>query len=109
MKIQKREEGGFLVLSLLGEIEVYEAEALENEIDAAVKAGAKDMIIDMAGLNYISSSGLRVLITARGEIKKAGGALMLASIKEKVLEVFRISKLLAIFDVRKDVEDALKG
>jgi anti-anti-sigma factor len=78
-------------------MEVYDAESFESEVVEAVSKGARNIIIDFSGLKYISSSGLRALINTRSQVEKVSGKLILSGLKDNVLEVFRVSKLLSIF------------
>jgi len=104
MKMRKKNVRGFLAISLIGDMEVFDAEQFEEATTALIKKGQKNIVIDFEGLNYISSSGLRALINIRALIEKEGGRLVLAALKDKVLEVFRISKLLSIFEVVQGID-----
>ena len=108
MQIKKRSEKGFIILSLIGDMETYGAEELENTALEVIKKGEKNIILDFDKLEYISSIGLRAVLTIRTQIQKTAGRLVLVSLRDKVIEVFRTSKLLDIFQVHKDVEDAIK-
>ena len=99
----KTTKEGLLVISLIGEMDAYDAEGLENEVLGVIKKGEKQIVIDFKELNYISSSGLRALLNIRGQLVKEGGRLKLAGLKDKVLEVFRVSKLLNIFEIAEEI------
>ena len=109
LKTKKREAGGFTIISLEGDMEAYDAEAFEGEAIGVIDKGKKRLIIDFRELSYISSSGLRALLNIRSRVQKEGGRLALVGLKEKVLEVFRVSKLLGIFEVAGEAEDIAKG
>jgi anti-anti-sigma factor len=95
----------FTVVAISGEMEVYDAESFESRMIGMIEGGAKKIIIDFKGLDYISSSGLRAILNVRSRAQKDGGRLVLAGLKDKVLEVFRVSKLLGIFEVVAASED----
>ena len=108
MKIRKRARKDFTIASLSGEMEAYDAESFEGEILEIIKSRNKKIIVDFEKLEYISSSGLRALLNIRSRLLKEGGRLLLVSLKDKVLEVFRVSKLLDIFEVYENLEEAMK-
>jgi anti-anti-sigma factor len=99
MKLKQKGAGGKLVFSLSGEMEPYDADEFEGRALEAIKKGARSVTIDLSRLEYISSSGLRALINIRNSMEKQGGRLVLTQPKGKVLEVFRVSKLLPIFEI----------
>ncbi len=108
MRMKKKAVNEHTVVSLSGDMEVYDAERFESEVEDSLKKSKGNLIVDFGGLMYISSSGLSVLLNIRDRLQKSGGKLILVSLKGKVLEVFRVSKLLDIFDVRASVEDAMR-
>lgn len=108
MKIKKKVIKGYVVISLKGDMEAYDAEKFEIDVLKIIKEGRLDIIIDFKALEYISSSGLRALLNIRERLNKEGKRLLLASLKGKVLEVFRVSRLLETFEVYKDVKDAMR-
>jgi anti-sigma B factor antagonist len=67
------------------------------------------LVVDFRGVEYLSSTALGKLITLKKKIEAAHGKLRLASIKPEIMEVFRITRLDTIFEIKKDVAEALKG
>jgi anti-sigma B factor antagonist len=105
MKIVKKDMKSVYCISIIGDMEAYDAEQLETEAMNIIKKGRRKIAIDLQKLDYICSSGLRALLNLRSELQKEDGRLILAGLKDKVLEVFKISKLLAIFEVVETAED----
>ena len=105
MKIKNSRTEKFLCVSAIGDMEAYDAERFENEVFDCIDKGDKNIILDLGELMYICSSGLRALLNIRSKLEKEGGTLVLASLKEKVLGVLRVSKLLSIFEIVKDPKD----
>jgi anti-anti-sigma factor len=105
MRIKKKDLKGFLRISVTGEMEAYDAESFESDVLEMIKEGSRKIIIDLNELKYISSSGLRAILNIRSQLQREGGRLVLASLKDKVLEVFRVSKLLTVFEVVEKTED----
>lgn len=67
------------------------------------------LVVDFRGVEYLSSTALGKLITLKKKVEAVHGKLRLAAIKPEIMEVFRITRLDTIFDIKKDVADALSG
>ncbi|MFH1752737.1 MAG: STAS domain-containing protein [Candidatus Omnitrophota bacterium] len=109
MKTRKRRIPGFLCVEAIGDMEAYDAESFENDIFDLVDKGEKNIVTDLGGLVYICSSGLRAFLNIRAKLQKEGGRLVLSSLRDNVLEVFRVSKLLSIFEIVSSPKDIKEG
>ena len=86
MEIKKNEEGFKLTLAPVGRIDTTTAPELEA---ALVLDGVEELVLDLAGIRYISSAGLRVMLTAQK--KMAGKSMKIANANPAVREVFEIT------------------
>ncbi len=71
--------------------------------------GRMRIILDFSNVEYLSSAALGKLITMEKKVKNAGGKLRLCAIRPEIFEVFAITKLNKLFDIRDTQEDCLKG
>lgn len=71
--------------------------------------GRKKIVLDFSAVEYLSSAALGKLITMDKKVKNAGGKLRLCSIRPDIYEVFAITRLNKLFDIRDDQEAALAG
>ncbi|MCG6158072.1 STAS domain-containing protein [Rubinisphaera margarita] len=71
--------------------------------------GRKRIILDFSNVEYLSSAALGKLITMDKKVKGAGGKLRLCAIRPDIYEVFAITKLNKLFDIKDTQEDALQG
>lgn len=99
--------GGCAVVRVTGRLDASSCGGLESTLSHLVGDGEKNIIVDMTGLDYISSSGLRVLLATYKQLKKVDGNLSIAGPRSFVREIFEISGFLQIFPVYDSVEDAL--
>jgi anti-sigma B factor antagonist len=67
------------------------------------------LVVDFRGVEYLSSTALGKLITLKKKVEAVKGKLRLASIKPEIMEVFKITRLDTIFDIKKNVAEALKA
>ena len=96
MTIDKKLENGKLTLALAGRLDSNTSPDLE----AAVKLdGVDELVFDFAGLEYIASSGLRVLLGAQKAMAAKGGRMLVANPNEMVKGVFEVTGLDAVFEI----------
>lgn len=97
MKINKTETQTELVISLEGRLDTSTAPLLETELKRSI--GDKNtLIFDFAGVEYISSAGLRVLLSAQ-KVMNRQGAMTLKNVNEAVMEVFEITGFCDILSI----------
>ena len=89
MKITKKNENNGLIIEVEGRLDTTTAPELEAEIKASVD-GLKSLIFDFSKLEYISSAGLRVLLSTQKIMNKQGN-MIVRNVNESVLEVFEIT------------------
>ena len=99
MEIREDRDGGILVVAPVGRIDSNTSDALEKAVLGHVARGEKRVIIDLQGVEYISSAGLRVLILAANKLRPLGGQLVLCSLGKSVREVFELAGLTALFAI----------
>lgn len=103
-----RESDGQVVVVLGGELDVADAVRVVAEL-AAVAARDRDVIVDLAGLEFIDSSGLAALLRVRKHARHAGGDLLLAAPQRQVLRVLTVTRLLDVFSVYACVDKAARS
>src|SRR6188472_4313050 len=88
-----------MILRLIGRLDASTVNQLERAISEAQQAGVRAILVDMSQLVYVSSSGLRVLLSARSAIRKKGGDIFLCALSHPVREVFDMVGFSAIFSL----------
>ena len=107
MKFEEGREGDVLVLALSGRLDAETAPEFETAVLSRVDGGESSMILDLASLVYVSSAGLRVVLMAAKRLQQAGGKLVVCSLQDPVLEIFRVSGMDSIIDTSDDRAGAL--
>ena len=98
-----------VVLEIGGEIDVYTAPRLRERLVEMVGAGNSHIIVDLAGVDFLDSTGLGVLVGAHRRLRGGGGSLSLMIPHERLLKIFRITGLDTVFDIYGSVQDAIAG
>jgi anti-sigma B factor antagonist len=105
MNLTASERDGRAVVALRGEFGETDAASVAAAL-AAVAARTPEIIVDLAGLDFIDSSGLAALVLARVQARQAGGDLLLAAPHDQVLRVLGVVRLAEVFSVHASVEQA---
>jgi stage II sporulation protein AA (anti-sigma F factor antagonist) len=107
MNTQFESLGKLLVVAPSGRLDFGAAASFQSELEMALAGGPAGMIIDCAGLDYVSSAGLRAVLLVSRSAKRTGVALLLCSLRPAVKEVFDISGFSQIIAVCADRTAAL--
>ena len=97
MTIEKKINGETAILNISGRLDTQTAPELEKEVDGVVE-GLKELTFDMAGLEYVSSAGLRVILKAQ-KIMNTQGSMKLTGVNDGIMEVFDITGFLDILTI----------
>jgi anti-anti-sigma factor len=95
------------VVSVTGRIDSATARDFESELNDLTSKGKNNIVLDLGEVDFISSAGLRVLVTTRKAVRSAGGNLVLADPSERVKETLEIAGLDVLFDEFEDREAAV--
>jgi len=109
MNTQIATAGEFQIVSINGRIDTTNAGEFEKTVLDLIDGGAKNIILDCSGLNYISSSGLRVFLVIQKKITTLKGIFRLSNLQPGIKEIFDISGFSSIFSIFPDNANAVKG
>jgi anti-anti-sigma factor len=103
--IEKRQEGYYAV-KLDGRLDSHTYADCENKLFPVLNHDPRVLLFDMAGLTYISSMGLRVIIKARKKVESKGGAVIISNLQPQIAKVFEIASALPDVNIFAGVEEA---
>lgn len=98
MTITKKKENARIILELTGRLDTKTAPSLEREIINSVTGETRELILDFKELQYISSTGLRVLLGAQKRMNSQG-SMVIRNANEMVKEVFQVTGFISILTV----------
>ena len=105
--LRSRDDGGYAVVALHGELDVTGAASVIAALTAAA-AGNPRIIVDLAALEYIDCYSLGALGRVRAQARQAGGDLLLAAPCGPVRRILALTGLIDVFSVHASVEDAVQ-
>ena len=109
MNITKEKIGNYSILNINGRIDTIHSSALEEEVSKLFDSGEKNLIFNCSGMNYISSSGLRVFLVTQKKVISMGGKLFLSNMQPAIQEIFMISGFSNLFRIFDTLEEAIES
>jgi anti-sigma B factor antagonist len=110
MKVTQRQRDGVTILDLKGKITIGSGDlALRNAVQEALNGGATKILVNLAEVSTIDSSGIGELVSAFTTVTNRGGKLKLENLPSKVNDVLQITQLITVFDVYDNEDEAVKS
>ncbi len=110
LSINERQAGDVTVLDLNGKITIGEGSvALRGAIRRLIEENKKKILLNLAGVGYVDSSGIGELVSSFTSVNKEGGQLKLLNLTQKIQDLLAITKLLTVFDVYENESEALSS
>lgn len=100
LQVTVGEEGAEVVITLDGELDISTAPELWAAIDHAIAEEHTHLVLDLADLAFVDSTGLGVFVRAGKELRAKGGGLALRSPGERVAKLLSITRLEEVFEIR---------
>ena len=109
-EIHEREREGVKLFDVSGRLIVGQSSGvLRDRIQKALDAGDRNLVLNLAGVDYIDSTGLGTMVLCYRFAQNAGGVLKLLKLNRRELELLVLTKLTTIFDIYNDEQDALNS
>lgn len=109
MKIKVNEKYGAVIIELKGNVMGGDDTKEFNELlHKMIDEGKTNVIIDLANVKFMNSSGLGMMIGGLTSVKKANGRLVLANVTDKIESLLMITKLITIFETSESVDKAVQ-
>jgi anti-sigma B factor antagonist len=110
LNISERQAGDVTVLDLGGKITIGEGSvSLRSAIRRLIEEGKKKILLNLAQVSYVDSSGIGELVSSYTTIGRENGQLKLLNLTQKIQDLLAITKLLTVFDVYEDEQTALNS
>lgn len=108
LNITQRRVDGVVILDLDGKIALGETNrSLHESLRGLADSNEKNVLINLANVTGIDSSGLGELVAGYASLERSGGSLKLLNLSERITELMTITKLLTVFDLFENEADAV--
>lgn len=99
MEITKTQVENTVTLAIMGRLDTVTSTLLSTELDIILTGGSPNLIFDLKNLEYISSAGLRVFLTAQKRVKSNGSTMKIIGANEMVKEIFEVTGFAGIMTI----------
>lgn len=104
-----RPEAEAYIVTAEGRVDSTNAHELDATLSQLISDGNKDLVLDLAKITYMSSAGLRAIVSALRSAKRRNGDVRIGAASERVVEVFSLAGLTPLFQMFDDVETAVNS
>ena len=108
MEINSNEKNGIVSISIKGRLEADSSPEAEKVVREVLRGPTTRLLLNLSGLEYLSSAGLRVVLTAAKEMKRRDGKIVLCSLNEFVKEIFEVSGFQSLIPIADSVESGVE-
>lgn len=110
MKLGDYEKEGVAILEPKGKIMGGpDATLLHEKLHECIENGTRKVVIDLAQVDWMNSTGLGILISGLTTIRNNGGELKLANVTDKIQSLLTITKLVTVFEAYDSIDDAIRS
>jgi len=107
--LTEKKSGDINVLGIGGRLDAYNAAEAEKKLDELIGSGQIKIVLNLEGLEYISSSGLRVFLAQLKKARKQQGDIRLCCMKPNIREIFDIAGFTQLFSIAEDEAASCAG
>jgi anti-sigma B factor antagonist len=108
MQIHNEIENGILIIAIKGRLDAATSPAADEAIKKTMEQDSNRLLFDLSGLEYLSSGGLRVILSAAKEIKRRSGKVALCCLNPYVDEIFEVSGFKSMIPIKETVDAGRK-
>jgi anti-sigma B factor antagonist/stage II sporulation protein AA (anti-sigma F factor antagonist) len=108
MEITQRVENDILTFTIAGRLDAATAPIAEQTIKKTLAENFNRLLFDLSALEYLSSGGLRVILSAAKEMRRREGKVALAGLNQYVYEIFDVSGFTSMIPIKDTVEEGLQ-
>ena len=108
MEINHKEENGIVFIAIKGRLDADSSPEAEIIVKDVLDGPANRMLFDLRDLEYLSSAGLRILLSAAKEMRRRNGQIVLCDLNEFVKEIFEVSGFQSLIPITDSVESGIK-
>ena len=109
MPVNIENKNGLTVCHIEGEIDINTSPGIKKSLDKLLQSKTPKIIVNLAKVTYVDSSGLATLVEILKNMRSYGGRLRLTNLSPKVKSLFEITKLEKLFEIMADEQEAMSN
>lgn len=108
VSIKEETKGDVLILRLKGRLDAISSPTAEREVFDHINGGQHKLLVDLSGADYLSSAGMRMLLSVTKKLKSLSGKLVLFAVSNNVMDILKMSGFDRILEISQTEEDGLR-
>lgn len=108
MQVRTEQSGPVSIVAVEGDVDLNSSRSLQTQLRESIGSGPDKLIVDLAGVPYMDSSGVATLVEAMQLARKKNTRLVLCAMSDKVQSIFEIARLDKVFTIVPDRGEAQK-
>ncbi|MBN2356971.1 STAS domain-containing protein [candidate division KSB1 bacterium] len=108
VEIRTVQRGSMVLVEVCGEVDLYTSPQLRAEILKMAAGKNLSLMVNLECVTYMDSSGVATLVEALQHVNRNGGRMVLFGLQAEVKEIFELTRLDKVFDIRSNFETAMK-
>lgn len=109
LDIDVEEKKNAIILRLTGRLDAFSSAVLEKKFSQLLEKKIKTILVDFSDVDYLSSAGMRLLLSATKQMKEIKGKVVLFALQDDVLEIIRMAGFERILSIATDEKSALEA
>lgn len=108
VELKEEKKGDVLLLKIKGRLDAISSPVAEKKVFECINNGQHKLLLDFSGVSYLSSAGMRMLLSTTKKLKSLSGKLVVCSITTNVMDVLKMSGFDHVLEIAKTEEEALR-
>lgn len=108
VEIKQEEKDGVCILQLKGRLDAITSPGVERKVFEIIEKGQNKLLLDFSHVDYLSSAGMRVLLSILKKLRSAGGKLIVCSVTLNVMDVLKMSGFDRVLEISSSEGEALQ-
>jgi anti-anti-sigma factor len=105
MEAQVEEKGDVIVVRVKGRLDAASSPQLEKKIDAIIASGHFKLLLNLSGVDYLSSAGMRLMLSISKKLKHLEGKIVACNLQDEVMEVIKMAGFHQVLEIYPSEEE----
>ncbi len=106
--VKEEKKGDILILRMRGRLDAVSSPSAEKKVFESINSGESKLLIDFSGVSYLSSAGMRMLLSTTKKLKSLSGRLVVCSVTSNVMDVLKMSGFDHVLEISQTEEEGLR-
>jgi anti-anti-sigma factor len=108
VEVKEEKKGDILILRMRGRLDAVSSPSAEKRVFESINSGQSKLLLDFAGVSYLSSAGMRMLLSTTKKLKSLSGRLVVCGVTANVMDVLKISGFDHVLELSTTEDEAIR-